>query len=81
MFSSAFSLSFPNNIFAETFLLEEESPLPLDIWVNERESGLGGGDNLQNFLERNRIPPPILHTRETLAGDFLKLLMQNMKMV
>ena len=39
-----FNLSFPNNIFAETFLLEEESSLSLDIWINERESGLGGGD-------------------------------------
>ena len=73
--SSVFSLSFSNNIFAETFLLEEQSPLPLNIWINERKSGLGEGDNLENFLERNRIPPPILHIRETLAGDFLKKLL------
>ena len=67
-----FNLSFPNNIFAETFLLEEESSLSLDIWINERESGLGGGDIFQNFLTRNRIPPPIVHTRENPAWKVFK---------
>ena len=63
---------FPNNIFAETFLLEEESSLSLDIWINDRESGLGGGDIFQNFLTRNRIPPPIVHTRENPAWKVFK---------
>ena len=51
---------------------EEESPLYLDIWINERKSGLGGGDIFQNRLERNRISPSILHTRENPGCIFLK---------
>ena len=39
-----FNLSFPNNVFPE-----KKDPVPLDIWIIERESGLGGGDIFQNF--------------------------------